>query len=633
MPDLYLQSHRQEPDARQKQKKRRFLPLIYLSVACLVLAGILVGWRIYRNHQSQVLYTEFAEKWKAKDFTAAYPYFVKLREAASKQGNTGDVLEAKARLKQAEDSLRDLRESVFLRWNGKGTVELSPEEKRYFNQFADENTTYLKDYLTSLCNDILTKKLPYDRADSILKQMVSLTPVSHEAESIRALLPQFSRFTEDYKKALDTNDRPTQLKLFAEMRDSIKEPLLQPLKNFFAEKYTKYAEEWWKENETELQLDWDRGRYYSLRDRVNMLGQYYPNDSRWQTWKQKLDTLTLADLKEYTGPIPVIQVRNLVRHPSIAMRSSMRKYYMQKVLPQESITALFDSLYSRGYVLVDPARMVNDQGRYKTLYLPEGKKPVVILLTGLNYSRERIETGSIKRLSVEDGKLYSYSDAPDGTELREEDGEVTGLLDRFVAAHPDFSFDGARGVISLEGSKPVFGYYVTQRQLRAANTELAGANLPLLNLKESDIQKQSEAAAAVGTYLKNQGWSFASEGYDDKDFMDISTDAVEQDNQLWQESLGLVVGKSSQYYFRHGVPGPEDAKLQLLFRDGYHVYYELQEGAATGDPTRPFFLHAIDLNGLSLYFKKYESLVDSSKIYKGILNAKMYDPPKRSKKK
>ena len=47
---------------------------------------------------------------------------------------------------------------------------------------------------------------------------------------------------------------------------------------------------------------------------------------------------------------------------------------------------------------------------------------------------------------------------PDGTTLVTRKSEVVPLVDRFVENHPDFSIDGAKGIIALTGVEGILGY-------------------------------------------------------------------------------------------------------------------------------------------------------------------------------
>ena len=56
--------------------------------------------------------------------------------------------------------------------------------------------------------------------------------------------------------------------------------------------------------------------------------------------------------------------------------------------------------------------------------------------------------------------------------------EAIGILDVFVEKHPDFTYDGAKGIISVSGYESCFGYVVSREQVKERNKQLNAANLP-----------------------------------------------------------------------------------------------------------------------------------------------------------
>ena len=113
---------------------------------------------------------------------------------------------------------------------------------------------------------------------------------------------------------------------------------------------------------------------------------------------------------------------------------------------------ILQSCYDKGYVLVDIADVWSEtagedgqpQMVRNTLYLPEGKKPLILSYDDTNYYPYMLENGLAYKLIIgEDGKIASWGLDPKGEEVVSRDLDAIPILDKFVEEHPDFSPFGA----------------------------------------------------------------------------------------------------------------------------------------------------------------------------------------------
>ena len=108
------------------------------------------------------------------------------------------------------------------------------------------------------------------------------------------------------------------------------------------------------------------------------------------------------------------------------------------------------------FVLYDITEMVefdeNGMARRKDIYLPEGKKPLVISIDDVSYYDYMQPDGFAQRLVINDaGDVVTEVKAPDGTVSQTYDGDVMPIVDQFVKEHPEFSFRGAKGIVAPTG--------------------------------------------------------------------------------------------------------------------------------------------------------------------------------------
>ena len=124
-------------------------------------------------------------------------------------------------------------------------------------------------------------------------------------------------------------------------------------------------------------------------------------------------------------------------------------------------------LYENGYILVsmddfiETATAEDGTTNYKakTLYLPAGKKPLVLSIDDVNYYNYMLDDGFASRLDVDDagnvvtimgGTIIDHGEkvlTVDGGQPTY-DGDVMPILDAYVKEHPEFSWQGAKGIVA-----------------------------------------------------------------------------------------------------------------------------------------------------------------------------------------
>ena len=211
-----------------------------------------------------------------------------------------------------------------------------------------------------------------------------------------------------------------------------------------------------------------------------------------------------------------------IPNPSITGKTASRPYEFKKFV---------QALYDYGFILIDPAICIeNPSGDGKTfkfvdqLMLPEGKKPLIMSFDDVVYDSRKMHCGMVDKIIVdENGELASYTKHLTGEEVISYDNEFIPILEQFCKEHPDFSHNGAKGVIALTGFAGVLGYR-TNRQSENRDAEIAEAK------KVVDV-------------LKEHGWTFASHSYSHTNFANASLEKVKDDTQKWQNEVQNIVGK------------------------------------------------------------------------------------------
>lgn len=217
--------------------------------------------------------------------------------------------------------------------------------------------------------------------------------------------------------------------------------------------------------------------------------------------------------------------------------------YSKNYITTSEFKNILQELYGNGYMLVslyDIAPVSADGSITRgTLYLPAGKKPLVLSQTGTNYFTYMVDgdgdgladksgDGFASRLIVDaSGKLVN--------EMVDAEGNtVTGafdlipILDEFVAAHPDFSYRGAKATIALTGYDGLFGYRTDPETAEKISQEY-----------------YNEQIASVGTVInavKASGYDLACYTYEMVRYDGMSSTEIQADLQKWTDEVKPLLG-------------------------------------------------------------------------------------------
>ena len=210
---------------------------------------------------------------------------------------------------------------------------------------------------------------------------------------------------------------------------------------------------------------------------------------------------------------------------------------------------ILQSVYEKGFVLVDimdcwsettgedgTPRMVKN-----TLYLPEGKKPLIISYDDVNYNLYTLGDGfTYKLIFGEDGKLWSWGLDPQGNEVVSRDLDAITILDKFVEEHPDFSPFGAKGCLSITGYEGILGYRTqTDRENWTAE-------------REANRQKEIALAKPIVAELKRTGWTFGSHTWGHIRLDSRGPETVQKDMTRWLDEVGTLVGETPVLFYPYG---------------------------------------------------------------------------------
>ena len=252
----------------------------------------------------------------------------------------------------------------------------------------------------------------------------------------------------------------------------------------------------------------------------------------------------------YDGIVEHLFIHPVIAYPELAFDGdSQEKGLDDYMITATEFARILESVYERGYVLVDIAdvwsEVTDESGQPKmvrnTLYLPQGKKPLILSYDDTNYYDYMLENGFAYKLILgEDGKIASWGLDPQGNEVVSRDLDAIPMLDKFVEEHPDFSPFGAKACLSLTGYQGILGYR-TQTDTQSWT-----------DAQEANRQKEIEAVKPIIAELKRTGWTFGSHTFGHIRLGTLSLEDIQADTQRWFDEVGSLVGETNVLFYPHG---------------------------------------------------------------------------------
>ncbi len=251
------------------------------------------------------------------------------------------------------------------------------------------------------------------------------------------------------------------------------------------------------------------------------------------------------------GKVAHLSFQMLIADPARAFNDrSLGSKYNQNFVTTGEFAKILQQLYNNGYMLVNLDDIVtaetNAAGttvyRAKTLYLPAGKKPLLLTQNQVNYYKYMIDgdndslrqpdkdgAGFANKLVVgADGKVTcQYVDATGKSLTGAYD--LVPILDKFIENNPSFSYRGAKAILSVSGYEGVFGY----------RTDTESKNL----LGETAYAAEVEGAKKVAKALRDSGYEIACYTYGNKAYGNASAAEIRADLSGWTSEVLPILGE------------------------------------------------------------------------------------------
>jgi hypothetical protein len=311
----------------------------------------------------------------------------------------------------------------------------------------------------------------------------------------------------------------------------------------------------------------------------------------------------VAQLKPYTGRTEQVFFHSLIVYPELAFgpTSSEPQGYNYWMTTELEFQRMLPLLLERGYVLVRISDLydVDAQGNVteKALYLPEGKRPLLISVDNVGYPESRKKDGFASRLIIdENDEISAVIRNLEGVEIVSRTAEVFPIVDDFVKEHPEFSYRGAKGMVGITGSWGVMGY-------------------------DPKIASEAAEAKKIADRMKELGWEFVSHSYTHAGgiyFSENSTlEGVKEDTELFKKWIVPIIGDSNVFIAPFGVTLKGEL-YQYFIDEGYTFYLNVDRRSQPKILGKSVLMPRINLDGFVMNRDKAyitEHFFDVDEVY------------------
>ena len=322
---------------------------------------------------------------------------------------------------------------------------------------------------------------------------------------------------------------------------------------------------------------------YDYQAAIDMLNTFTGDTTKYTdfTLRSSEYAQALTNLVAHNDPDEVanLSFHVLIADPSRAFSNqSLGGKYNQNFVTTDEFQAILEQLYANDFVLVNMTDFIDEVAASdgtvsyasKTLYLPDGKKPVMITETMVNYYDYMIDgnkdgtpdaggDGFASRLVVDaNGDIKAeYVDINSETHVGNYD--LVPILEDFIKEHPDFSYQGARATLAVTGEQGVFGYRTNTSYIASVGNEY--------------YEKEVIAAKEVVQALRNKGYRIACYTYKNENYNQLNANLIQADLTKWNEQITPVLGPVDTIVFakESDIGDYSGPKFNVLYTSGFRI--------------------------------------------------------------
>ena len=291
---------------------------------------------------------------------------------------------------------------------------------------------------------------------------------------------------------------------------------------------------------------------YDYTAAVGLLNTFKGDLSKYTNLNDKIIEYEAAQksMVAWDDPSQIVNLsfQLLVADPERGFSHSTYGYSINRnFITTVEFTKILQQLYNNGYILVDfddfIETVTSPDGSVtynpKTLYLPKGKKPIMLTQTNVNYNYYLIDSDGDKVADAKgtgiaskllwDGTSFTCEMVDSSGATVTGDFDLVPILEKFVNEHPGFSVRGATATLALTGYNGLFGY----------RTHPSAANV----FGETEYRQAIQDAKTVANALRRNGYTLACYTYENIPYGDSSLNQIKNDMNGWTNEVVPILGQ------------------------------------------------------------------------------------------
>lgn len=315
-------------------------------------------------------------------------------------------------------------------------------------------------------------------------------------------------------------------------------------------------------------LDSFSGEITTYPEMVNKRAEYVSAGSQLTAWSDP-------------AKIPNLSFHMLIADPSRAFtNASLGKKYNQNFVTIDEFEKILQQLYDNGFVLVSLKDMFTETTgtdgvttyAANTIYLPSGKKPVMITETLVNYLIYMIDSdddgeadkggaGFASRLVVDSNGDIKAELVTSTGDTSVGNYDLVPILNDFIKSHPDFSYRGARAMLAVCGYQGIFGYRINESVVKDKG--------------QSYYDEQVAGAKKVVEALREEGYDFACYSYANISYGSITNASqIKDDLTSWNNEIVPILGQVDTLIYAQtsDIEAYTGSKYNVLYSSGFRYF-------------------------------------------------------------
>lgn len=240
----------------------------------------------------------------------------------------------------------------------------------------------------------------------------------------------------------------------------------------------------------------------------------------------------------YTYNVEHLFTHCLIAYPELAFKNdnTMKKHYDTDCITSLEFKKILKNLYVNNYVLVSINSCFEIKEGIavkKKIKVPLNKKPLILSFDDVNYDQTKLGKGMVDKIVIDKNGNLASSTNFNGNLHIEYDKEFIPILEDFVNDFPDFSLNGAKGLICLTGYDGILGY-------RTSHTN------------NKNLKEETQNAKKVIHKLKQNGWDFACHSYGHYHMKKITLNKFKQELIRWNDEVKPLIAETKIYVYPYG---------------------------------------------------------------------------------